>query len=117
MIYPQEIEVWYVLPLIRKELAKELLKCNLTQKEIALRLGLTEAAVSQYINEKRANNSGLYKEIKKAVENSAKRIANNLNAMKEIQNLSKLFWDTRGICKIHVQHDKSISKKCDICFD
>ncbi|MEK6835196.1 MAG: helix-turn-helix domain-containing protein [Nanoarchaeota archaeon] len=117
MIYPQEIEVWYILPLIRKELAKELLKYNLTQKEIALKLGLTESAISQYINQKRANNLVLYKEIKEEIENSAKRIANNSNSMKEIQNISKLFWETKGICKIHSQYDKSISKKCNVCFE
>ena len=48
MIYPQEIEVWYVLPVIRSELAKELLNHNLTQKEISLKLGITEAAMFKH---------------------------------------------------------------------
>ena len=117
MIYPQEIEVWYILPLIRKELAKELLHYNLNQKEIALKLGLTEAAVSYYINKKRANELILDEKVKKAVQESAKRIKNNFNVMKEIQNITKLFWETRGICKIHMQHDKSIQKSCALCFE
>ena len=117
MIYPQEIEVWYILPSIRKELSKELLKYNLNQKEIALKLGLTEAAVSQYINEKRANEFILDKKISNAIKESARKIIDNGNIMKEIQNISKLFWETRGICKIHMQHDKSITKSCALCFE
>ncbi|AJF62840.1 MAG: hypothetical protein QT11_C0001G0699 [archaeon GW2011_AR20] len=116
MIYPQEIEVWYVLPLIRKELSKELLNHNLNQKEIALKLGLTEAAVSQYLNEKRANERIFDKGLKNAVIEAARRIKDNRNVMKEIQNLSRLFWKTKDICKIHMQHDKSIPKTCEICF-
>ena len=116
MMYPQEIEVWYILPLIRKEIAKELLNHNLTQKEIALKLEITEAAVSQYINEKRANESKLDNDMKGAIQEAAKRVVNNSSIMKEIQDLSKLFWKTKGICKIHMQHDKSITKTCDLCF-
>ena len=116
MIYPQEIEVWYILPLIRKELTKELLNYNLNQKEIAFKLGVTEAAVSQYINEKRASITLLDKSIKNAIEESAKKIAHNNTVMKEIQSISKLFWETRSICKIHIQNDKSIAKNCDLCF-
>ena len=115
-MYPQEIEVWYVLPTIRKELSEELVKQGLSQKEIALKLRLTEAAVSQYINEKRANESKLDNDMKGAIQEAAKRITNNSSIMKEIQDLSKLFWKTKGICKIHMQHDKSIAKTCDLCF-
>ena len=74
MLYPQEIEVWYTLPVIRKELAKELLNYNLSQKEIAIKLGLTEAAISQYIHEKRATLINLDDKIKKAIQISAKKI-------------------------------------------
>ena len=52
--HPQEIEVWYVLPAIRKELVVTLKEKNLTQKKIAEFLNITEAAVSQYIKQKRA---------------------------------------------------------------
>ncbi len=117
MIYPQEIEVWYVLPTIRKELSEELVKQGLSQKEIALKLRLTEAAVSQYINEKRANKSKLDNDMRNAIQEAAKRIINNASIMKEIQDLSKLFWQTRAICKIHMRHDKSISKNCKLCFE
>ena len=44
---PQEIEVWYLIPAIRAELAKELLKEGINQTKIASILNITNAAVSQ----------------------------------------------------------------------
>ena len=118
MLYPQEIEVWYVLPVIRKELAKELINYGLTQKQIAEKMNITEAAVSQYINEKRASLIVLDSEIKKAIEISAKNIAkNNSNIIREIQNINDLVWKNKTICKIHIQQDKSVKKGCSLCFD
>ena len=51
---PQSIELHYVLPAVRREIALKLKEKGLGQKEIAKRLSVTEAAVSQYINDKRA---------------------------------------------------------------
>ena len=46
----------YVVPLFRSLVAKELINTyNLTQVETARKLGTTQAAISQYINSKRAN--------------------------------------------------------------
>ncbi len=45
----------HLLPLFRALVAKELLRnYNLTQVEVARRLGTTQAAISQYLNSKRA---------------------------------------------------------------
>ena len=45
----------YVLPVFRSLIAKELINTHkLTQVEAAKRLGTTQAAISQYINSKRA---------------------------------------------------------------
>lgn len=117
MLYPQEIEVWYVLPAVRKELTKSLVNQGLTQKEISLKLGVTEAAVSQYINEKRAILITLDNSIKEAIQESAYKIVkNNANVIKEIQNINDLIWKNRTICKVHMQYDKSVKKGCEICF-
>jgi ribose 5-phosphate isomerase len=46
---PIEIEYWYVLPVLRRELAKSLKEIGqLKQKEIAKILGMSESAVRQY---------------------------------------------------------------------
>ena len=68
---PQEVEVWYVLPAIRRELAKvmktkvvprtnedgEKQDHKITQKEIARMLGVTEPAITQYLLKKKGQRS------------------------------------------------------------
>ncbi len=53
MIFPCEKAVWYNLPQIRADLAIELVKTGMTQSQAAKLLGVTPAAVSQYIHRKR----------------------------------------------------------------
>jgi hypothetical protein len=53
MKLPCETIVWDILPNIRSELAKKLSEKGLSQKEIAKKLDITQAAVSQYVNKKR----------------------------------------------------------------
>lgn len=53
MIFPCEKAVWYYLPQIRADLAKELVKTGMTQSQAAKLLGVTPAAVSQYLHKKR----------------------------------------------------------------
>ncbi|MFH1405899.1 MAG: hypothetical protein ABIG52_01635 [Nanoarchaeota archaeon] len=57
--HPQEIEVWYILPAIRKELVLALKEKGHTQKEIASFLNVTEPAISQYTKEKRAKKNSI----------------------------------------------------------
>ena len=116
MIYPQEIEVWYVLPSIRKELAKSLLNNGLSQKEIALKLSITESAVSQYLKDKRASSIKFEDDVKKAIDRAAKRLVKNNNVMKEIERISYLMKKNKFICKIHHKYDSSLPENCDVCI-
>ena len=53
----QDVEVRYVIPSLRRELAIHLSKEKLKQKEIAELLEITPAAVSQYLKQKRGTTS------------------------------------------------------------
>lgn len=72
MIFPCEKAVWYNLPQIRADIAAGLVKTGMTQSQAAKKLGVTPAAVSQYLNKKRGQQdvkSKLYlEEIAVAVE-------------------------------------------------
>jgi len=69
--------VWYLLPLIRKEFAKSLIKDHgLTQRKAAEKLGITEAAVSQYVSKKRGDLKVTNPLIQREIKESTKRIIN-----------------------------------------
>jgi predicted transcriptional regulator len=75
---PCEFMKWNGLPCIRKEIANSMINnFGLTQKETANKLGLTPAAICQYITKKRGkikiNNEKIIREINA----SAKNIINN----------------------------------------
>jgi predicted transcriptional regulator len=74
---PCETIVWHVLPVIRKEFAKNLVRHHgFTQRKIALRLGISDAAVSRYIAGTRGNIVISNKKILKEIVTSSGIIAN-----------------------------------------
>ncbi len=110
---PQEIEVWFVLPAIRRELAKSMINYGLTQKKIAERLGVTDAAISQYMNSKRAKEIEFDQELNKKIKESAKRITDSkYNLIEEIQEICDLFKKRKLMCKLHKKHGAT----CKICL-
>lgn len=74
MKFPCEIIVWEVLPCIRSALAKELIKKGLSQNEISIMLGITQAAVSQYTSKKRGSGLDFPEDAKEEI----KKLADDL---------------------------------------
>lgn len=114
---PQEIEVWYLLPALRREVAKALVeKHKLSQREVAEILGITEAAISQYRNSKRASEVKFSPEEKKLIEKTSERIIKNPELiMNYMYDLSKVFKGSEFLCRLHRKHDAHISKNCQLC--
>ncbi|RLI87561.1 MAG: transcriptional regulator [Candidatus Altiarchaeales archaeon] len=103
---PCEIIVWYILPSIRSELVKELVKRGMSRREVSERLEITQAAVSQYLANKRGHDVTLGQETKKAINKLAQDIIEN-NAP---ESLSAQVCD---ICKL-TTGEKSICEICDM---
>ncbi len=81
----------YVVPLFRSMVAKELINTyNLTQTEAAQRLGTTQAAISQYINSKRASKGleqfgdDVMPKIQAMANNTAKRLVDKEVTMDDV---------------------------------
>lgn len=116
---PQEVEVWYLIPAIRRELTKVFVKdYKLTQKQVSEILGLTESAVSQYIKSKRANTLQFNSDEMKKIKQYADKI------MKDKENIKKYLFDlsielrgSESLCKLHKKHDSSIDESCKICME
>ena len=72
---PCEYMMWNGLPVIRREIAESIIKnFGLNQKETAKKLGVTPAAVCQYLSKKRGKIKIIDEKILKEVAISAERI-------------------------------------------
>lgn len=102
LIFPQEIEVWYVLPAIRRALALELIHEGLPQKKIAQSLGVTEAAISQYKKEKRAHQVIFNELITAEIKKSAIILKDSPHMLfQEMMKINKLVKKTGLFCELH----------------
>jgi hypothetical protein len=113
-LQPQEVEVFYLLPAIRRELSTALKGLGKTQKEIAKLLGVTEAAVSQYQSNKRAH-AQFPHEMTARIKEAAVRITDRDSMIRETQAILGVAKADRFICKMHEQV-ADVPKGCDVCF-
>jgi predicted transcriptional regulator len=74
---PCEQALWYILPQIRADIARELISRGMSQKEAAQRLGITPSAVSQYLSKKRAGKVKLPADYSKLIKNAVDEIMRN----------------------------------------
>ena len=121
---PCEIVVWYVIPAIRSELAKELLNLGMRQKDVSELMDITQPAVSQYITDKRGSGIKLEDSVRKMIQDFANSITEKdiydiVNpTYSTMYNLLKYIDDKYGSmeqylksCKISNENLKSIKNK------
>ena len=118
---PQEIEVRYILPAIRRELARIFIQEHkFSQKEAARILGLTEAAVSQYQHSKRAKEVVFSNDVVNEIRASADRViadrASKQRLIAEMYRISGLTKVRHILCDIHRAQSKEL-ESCNVCFD
>jgi len=113
-LLPQEIEVWYIIPAVRKELARLLTrKYEMSYEAAGKILGISKAAISQYLSNKRANKIKLTPDVKKEVAKSAKMIVENPKvAMVEVQRILKYMKDKRCSCEVCKRYNKDVLNFC-----
>src|SRR5210317_270059 len=107
----QEIETYYLLPAIRRELVVMMQKKGLSQKEVAEKLHLTKSAVSQYVSGKRGKEFILDK---KYIKDCCENIISGENYLKEIQNAILNLKKTKEICQIYSMNNLK-PEDCEVC--
>ena len=103
LIQPQDIEVFYIMPTLRKELALELKRSGLNQNKIADLLHIKKSTVSQYINNKRGSKVSFSNNIKKEISSSAHEIHDTLTLIRETQKILRSIRHSGELCRIHKQ--------------
>jgi predicted transcriptional regulator len=123
MKVPCELIVRVVLPTIRASMAMELVeKHGLSQKEAAEILGITTAAVSQYLSRKRATSRDreVFKseEFDEAVRRAAEAIAlgpGEVEAMREICRCCRKMREEGLLCGLHEEMSQGLDG-CEFCL-
>lgn len=115
LIYPQEIEVRYVIPALRNAFATEFKKKGLSQREIAGLLQVRESTISQYLSKKRGDNASFNPIIQKAIAQAVKRISTKEDLIRESQHILQMIRakDTI-ICDLHKKH-ANLPADCALC--
>lgn len=117
-LFPQEIEVWYVLPAIRRELSIELVKQGLNQKKIAKLLNITEPTVSNYIRSKRGGLIEFDEKVNEMIKQAAVKLLKNGSKEKvisEVNKISKYIRTSKLLCQIHKKY-AGIDDSCNTCY-
>ncbi|NWF96195.1 MAG: hypothetical protein HXY34_08630 [Candidatus Thorarchaeota archaeon] len=129
-LMPQEVEVWYVLPAIRRELTKVMIEKGIAQKQIASMLGVTEPAITQYKLEKSSRSRGDQITIPREILPEIERAAETMIAAwdkkaemkelyetmtREINRIIRLLRDSGALCDIHRSHCEHVDEECDAC--
>lgn len=117
MRFPCEIVIWYLLPAIRSALAKELAGLGLSQKEISEKLGISEAAVSQYMKGKRGGKIGFSTELNEMVREAARHIVSSASIIDVYRKTCNLCLSLRKralMCDLHRKMD-NVPEDCNLC--
>lgn len=115
---PQELEVWYLIPALRRELAKIFIKEHgLKQKKVAECLGITEAAISQYLKSKRGKEVKFSDKAIKEIKAAAKDILEGKgDVLNKVYDLCVSMRKSKALCNFHRLRDHKIPKNCNICL-
>ena len=131
-LMPQEVEVWYVLPAIRRELTRTMIEKGIPQKQIAQMLGVTEPAVTQYKLKKSKRSRGdqvdipdkIIPEIRKSAEVIIDAWDNRDEGehvyeimTKEINRLIEALRDVGALCDVHREYCEHVASDCSACKD
>ncbi len=111
---PCEIVVQKVLPAIRAELARIMLEEGLPQQQVANRLGLSKAAVSQYLSAKRGQEVSFPAEIEERINKLARSLAGNLagdDAVSSLCAVCKGIQSSGWLCREHLKNES-----CTYCL-
>ena len=119
---PSEIVVGRFLPTARSMLARELDERGFAQQEIATRLGVSQAAVSKYLDGERmgedrfAEHPRMQETIVTIADGFAAETMDEYEALAELLDLIRAFEDRGPICTVHEEEMPALKGLgCDLC--
>jgi hypothetical protein len=126
MLLPSEIEAKSLIPAVRAILAKKLIKeYSLKEEDVAKVLGITQAAVSNYVRGTRGDNELISKlesvrEVMRMIDDIAKDLSTNKaytpSTLAKFVGLCNYMRYTLIICDVHHSIESNIDEQiCEQC--
>ena len=116
---PCEMVVWYVIPAIRSELAKDLLALGMKQKKISELMDITQPAISQYITDKRGSGIKFNDDINEMINDFAKELyeekADKFDIIPRTCKICKKIKAEDVLCQIHKEKG-DVNVDCQACL-
>jgi len=104
LMFPQEFDVWYLFPAIRKKLALKLLEKGLLQKEVASIMNISAATITHYKKDQRVKNDLLGYEFDELIDQAViKIVEDNSLVPSEILLINQHFKKQDSYCKLFQQ--------------
>ncbi len=107
-----DVEYLYIVPAIRKYVAKKLLEQGLKQKDVAKIMGFTPAAINQYLKNKRASKVVFNKQEQEIINKYVSMLINQKITLQAlVKRVITEFEESGSVCRIHksIEH---IDKNC-----
>ena len=104
LLQPQEIEVFYIIPSLKRELAKCMNARGIRQNKIANLLQIEKSAVSQYLSGKRGAEVNFPEEFTDEIYKSARLITDKISFIREIQRLVNIARENNTVCEVHKKY-------------
>lgn len=118
-LYPQEIEVFYLIPGLKREIACALKEQGKKQKDIAKLLHTEEATISQYLHNKRGMHAHFPELFRAEVRKATKHITDEISLLRETQTLLRKAKTSGILCQLHKKFSP-IPNECHVgltgCF-
>jgi predicted fused transcriptional regulator/phosphomethylpyrimidine kinase/predicted transcriptional regulator len=122
LVLPSEIVVERFLPTVRAMLATALDERGFTQQQVADRLGVTQAAVSQYVRgdvtveDRFAGDERMQATVDRIADGFAEGSMDGYEALAELLALVETFEDRGPICAVHEDEMPALEGMgCDLC--
>jgi predicted transcriptional regulator len=110
----QELEVWYVIPAIRRELARCFINEHaISYDKIGKILGISKAAVSQYVQNKRAAKIKLPEQaLLEVCKSCNKMVKGKSNSVEEITKILDFIKKKKLACEVCDRSPQGILEGC-----
>jgi len=110
---PCELMAFNVIPVIRRVAAVKMSE-KMKQKDVAAELGITEAAVSQYLSKKRGDHGSF---VEKIVARSVEKFSGEeMTCAERVCAICRDLRATRSLCRIHMKKNPSFdTRSCGVC--